>query len=263
MEALLLGSGGWMPTDSRETACTLLREGDRALAIDAGTAFRHFVTDPELLAGVERLDVVLTHFHLDHTIGLSYLPGLDVPVEIWAAGRAVAGTPTVDLLHRLLDPPFLLRSRDEVEEMVASVHELEPPGARIGPFDVRLRVQPKHPSRTVALRANDVLVHCTDTAYDEENVEFARGARVLVHEAFHAGETTDDAGHTAAGEAARLAAAAGVERLVLIHPGPVSGGDDERLASARPHFAATEVGRDGMRIELGDAGAPAAAEVDV
>jgi ribonuclease BN (tRNA processing enzyme) len=250
LELVLLGSGGWMPTDARETGSALVREGDRALVIDAGTGFRRLVTDPHLLEGVSRLDVVLTHFHLDHTIGLAYLPGLKLPVEIWAAGRAVVGTATADLVHRLLDTPFLFRNPDELAEQVDAIHELEPPGARIGPFDLAIRVQPKHASPTLGLKVNGALAYCTDTAYDEENVPFVRGTRLLLHEAFHPGSTTDDEGHTAAGEAARIAVAAGVERLILIHPGPTLGTDDERLSAARRHFGATEVGRDGLRIEF-------------
>ena len=239
-----------MPTETRETGCALLRNGERALTIDAGTGLRRLVTDPGLLEGVTQLDIVLTHFHLDHVVGLSYLPGFSLPVEVWAAARAALGTPAEDLVHRLLDPPFLLGSPAELAETIARVHELEPGETSIGPFRVETRIQPKHASPTIAYRIDGSLVYCTDTAYDEENVAFARGARVLVHEAFHSGDTTDDKGHTAAGEAARLAAAAGVERLVLIHPGPRSSDDDERLASARRHFAATELGRDGMRIPL-------------
>ena len=240
-----------MPTDTRETACALVRDGGRALAIDAGTGFRRLVTEPALLDGVDRLDVLLTHFHLDHTIGLSYIPGLSVPVDVWAAGRALTGIPSTELLHRLLDPPFLLRTPDDRASTIEQIHELEPPGAEIGPFRVDLRVQPLHPSPTLALRVNGGLVYCTDTAYDEANVEFAHGADLLVHEAFHAGDSTDDEGHTAAGEAGRLAAAAGVERLLLIHPGPIGGSNGERLVSARRYFPATDVGRDGLAIDLG------------
>jgi ribonuclease BN (tRNA processing enzyme) len=251
VEVQLLGSGGWMPTDARETACALVRHGDRALTIDAGTGLRRLVTEPELLHGVARLDIVLTHFHLDHVVGLSYLPAVDVPVGLWAAGRAIAGQPPIELVHRLLDPPFLLREADGVAHLVEDVHELEPPGAEIGPFRLDVRVQRRHAAPTLALRVNGLLVHCTDTAYDEENVGFARGADLLVHEAFHAGETTDDEGHTAAGEAARLAAAAVVRRLVLVHPNPIAADDEDRLETARRHFAATDIGVDGMRFELG------------
>jgi ribonuclease BN (tRNA processing enzyme) len=162
----------------------------------------------------------------------------------------IAGASSLDLVHRLLDPPFLLGDAGEVDALVGSVRELEPPGAEIGPFRVDVRLQAKHPSPTLALRVNVVLAHCTDTGYDEENVEFVRGVRVLLHEAFHAADTTNDEGHTAAGEAGRLAAAAGVGRLVLIHPGPLTTDEEALLSFARRHFSATELGRDGMRIEV-------------
>jgi ribonuclease BN (tRNA processing enzyme) len=71
-----------------------------------------------------------------------------------------------------------------------------------------------------------------------------------VHEAFHTAESCDQNGHTAAGEAGRLAAAAGVERLVLIHLHPLLRDESELLGFARAHFAATEVGRDGLVIAM-------------
>ena len=75
-----------------------------------------------------------------------------------------------------------------------------------------------------------------------------RGARIFCHEAFYAAEHTDDPGHTAAGEAARLAAAADVERLVLIHIHPDQRDDEALLSFARPHFAETVVGVDGLEV---------------
>jgi ribonuclease BN (tRNA processing enzyme) len=240
VEIRLLGSGGWIPTEERECCSCLVRDGDAALAIDAGTGLRRLVTQPSLLDGVERLHIVLTHWHLDHTNGLVYFPLLGVPVEVWAR------PPTAALLHRLLDSPFLLSGDQVLEDGIAGMHDLEPPGARIGPFDVRVRVQPLHPDTSYALRLGDELAYCTDTAYDEENAEFARGVRVLAHDAFHAGETTDDPTHTSSGEAARIAAAACVERLVLIHTHPLLGDDEDLLEHARPVFANVEVGRDGL-----------------
>jgi ribonuclease BN (tRNA processing enzyme) len=238
VEIRLLGSGGWIPTGERDCCCCLVREGDAALAIDAGTGLRRLVTEPGLLEGVDRLHIVLTHWHLDHVNGLVFFPLLGVPVEVWAR------PPAADLLHRLLDPPFV--SGDQTLESAIAVHDLEPPGARIGPFDLRVRVQPRHPDLSYALRFGDELAYCTDTAYDEENVEFARGVRVLAHDAMHPGESTDDPSHTTSGEAARLAAAAGAERLLLIHTNPVLRDDAELLEHARPVFANVEVGRDGL-----------------
>jgi ribonuclease BN (tRNA processing enzyme) len=244
MEARLLGSGGWMPTDERETTCLYVRQGAHVLLVDAGSGLRRLVTEPALLDGVERLSIVLTHFHIDHLCGLPFLHDLEhvAEREVWGAGDAVLGMPTEELLHRLLDPPFFPSFG-----LPATVHELAPPHASIGDFEVELRVQPRHAHPTLAVRV-DSLAFCTDTAYDEDNVAFATGARVLCHEAFHAAETTDDRGHTASGDAARLAAAAGVDRLVLVHVDPLLGDDEKLLRFARPHFPAAEVGRDGLEL---------------
>jgi len=240
----LLGSGGFAPTETRETACALVRRGDDALLIDCGTGGARLLAEPELLAGAERLDVVLTHFHLDHSGGLFYLADLGVPFAVWGAGEALEGTPTQELVGRLLGSPFA--PPGFLGEY--TVRELAVGEAEVGPFLVRSRIQTRHGNPTLALRLDDALAWCTDTAYDEANVEFVRGVDVLAHEAFHAADTTDDTGHTAAGEAARLAAEAGVGRLVLIHVNP-DGGDDEALLSfARPHFEATVVGTDGLEL---------------
>jgi ribonuclease BN (tRNA processing enzyme) len=242
MEARLLGSGGWMPNGVRETTCVYARDADEVLVIDAGTGLRRLFTEPRLVDGVRRLSLVLTHFHLDHIVGLPLLFDLDQVAEreIWGAGEATVGTPTESLVHRLLDPPFLPWT-----ELPATVHELAPPGARIGRFDVAVRVQVHHHHPTLAVRVNGSLAFCTDTSYDAENVDFVRGATVLCHDAWGAADAAESFGHTASGEAARLAAAADVSRLVLVHLHPEQD-DEELLRFARPHFAATEAGRDGL-----------------
>ena len=70
MKLVLLGPGGYYANERRHTACLMLPE--LGLVLDAGSGlFRlrdYLVTD--------RLDVFLTHAHLDHVLGLTYL--LDV-----------------------------------------------------------------------------------------------------------------------------------------------------------------------------------------
>jgi ribonuclease BN (tRNA processing enzyme) len=242
LQIRLLGSGGWIPTEARELCCCLVRDGDEALVIDAGTGLRRLVADPEAMAGIARLHIVLTHWHLDHVSGLAYVSALGVPVELWAR------PPARELVQRLLGPPFAYPESSDVDAAFAAVHDLEPPGAQVGRFEVRVRVQPRHPGTTYALRLGDELAYCTDTGYDEENIEFVRGVRVLLHEAMHASDTTDDETHTAAGDAGRLAAAAQVGRLVLIHRHPLLADDEDLLRYARSTFPVAVVGRDGLEL---------------
>jgi ribonuclease BN (tRNA processing enzyme) len=236
-----------MATDRRETACYYLRDGADVLLLDAGSGMRRLVTEPALLDGVERLYVALSHFHLDHVNGLITLPALQrlETREVWAPGRVVAGMPAEDVIAALLGPPFLAATAAEaLGTFVTGVRELDGT-VEIGPFTVETRVQPKHTCPTVAMRVNGELAYCTDTAYDPENAAFARGVAVLLHEAYHAADETDDPIHSAAGEAARIAAAAEVERLVICHADPKLADDEELVRFARPHFEAVEVGRDG------------------
>lgn len=107
-EVRLLGSGGYIPTDQRETCCALMRSGDRALVSYAGTGLRRLVTERQLLEGVEHLDLVLTHFHLDHVVGLGYLSGVPGPAPVgWAPGEALYRTSGGELLARLFADPLL------------------------------------------------------------------------------------------------------------------------------------------------------------
>lgn len=82
----------------------------------------------------------------------------------------------------------------------------------------------------------------------------AQGADLLVHEATFSQADLDRAketGHSTAREAAELAAAAGVRRLVLTHISPrYSREAPELLAEARALFPETFVARDGMEIEV-------------
>jgi ribonuclease BN (tRNA processing enzyme) len=243
MEGLLLGSGGWIPTSRRETCAAFLRQGPHILLIDAGTGIQRLVEQPALLADAESVDVVLTHFHLDHVVGLSYLPALPLrePPTIWAPGELLAGIATRSILERLLSPPLFSAPLSAIAAVVREIPSRE---FEINSFALSTRVQKRHTEPTLALRIGDSLTYCTDTAPDPANVGFAAGSRVLLHEAWYAEDSSDDATHTAAGDAARIAREARVEQLVLIHINPLQESDEALAEIAVKEFPDAEVGRD-------------------
>ena len=247
MEAVVLGSGGWIPTATRETCCALVREDERALLLDAGTGIRRLLERRDLLAGVARLDIVLTHFHLDHLVGLTYLPalGLADPPAVWGPGELAYGSSTRSILERVIGSPFF---GAPLQGTVGDVRELRADENEVGSFELRVRVQERHADPTLALRIGDQLGYCTDTALDPANVGFSAGCRVLAHEAWHAADTSEDAGHTAAGDAARVAEEAGVDELVLIHLDPRLDREDELAAHATRIFSNSRVAGDLMRV---------------
>jgi len=250
-ELTILGGGGWIPTGTAATCTALLRRGPAAVLIDAGTGIERLVAEPSLLDGVERLDLVLTHFHLDHVTGLAYLPALRfataVPPRIWGPAQVLFGTSSEEALRRLLGPPF---SDADFGLTAAEVNELAEGEQAIGPFALRTRVQPGHSTPTLALRFGDALAYVTDTPYDAGNARFAAGVRLLVHEAWYtegAPEASDI--HTSGRGAATVARDAGVDELLLIHLHP-RGDHDAVLEEARAVFPNVALAHDGLRREL-------------
>lgn len=159
-----------------------------------GTGIHRLVQHPELLRGAERVDIVLTHFHLDHVIGLSYLPGLALAARsfVWGPGQALYNVPTREVLARLVGAPLFATG---IEEMTTEVAEIDGESLRLPSFELRSRRPNRHPHPTPALRVDDMLSYCTDTAYDPGNVAFAKGSALLLHEAWYSHDGDDPATH--------------------------------------------------------------------
>ncbi len=216
----ILGGGGWFPAHGRQTACALLRDGDSAIMIDAGTGVGRLVEQPELLVGITRLDIVLTHFHLDHVAGLAYLPAIGTCQQtiVWGPGRLLYDTPTHEIIARLSHEPVHpvpLEAQDiEVRDLCGV--EVELAGVRVA-----LRRQDRHSAPSLGLRFDDVLAWITDTAFDEASARFAAGCTALAHEAwFTSAQPRNPQIHSSASEAAEVARQAEVQRLLLVHLPP-------------------------------------------
>ncbi len=105
------------------------------------------------------------------------------------------------------------------------------------------------------------LVYCTDTVFSEAAVELARGADLLIHEStFSHGEAelALQRQHSTSTMAAQTALEAGVKQLVLTHLSPryMAGNamtPEDLVAEARSIFPATQVARDFLCLEVGEA----------
>jgi ribonuclease Z len=246
MKLVLLGTAGYHPNDHRHTACLMLPEV--GVVLDAGTGI-YRVRD---YLATDRLDIFLTHAHLDHVVGLTYLLDI-VPKEMFDRITVHGEATTLAAIQQHLfaeaifpvTPPFSFEPLDTSCPL--------PGGGRLTHFPLQ------HPGGSVGFRLDwpgRSLAYVTDTTAspDAPYVEHIRGARLLVHEAYFA----DDAGglpaltgHSSLLSVAEVAARAQVGRLVLVHVGPQQGGQESfALEAARRLFQDTQIGDDRLELDF-------------
>ncbi len=259
MDVTLLGTMGWMPHGARETTCFAVPVDSSLLLFDAGTGLRRLL-DPEhahLLEGATEVHLFLSHYHLDHVCGLAYLSGVLAgrKVMIHPPDKALTGVDPRAALAGLVRRPYNpvgLADMKGVSVQPATEGENEVAG-----HVVRVRPQ-QHTDTSVSFRLDDELVIATDTQVDPAAAGFAAGAGLWLHEAWYwaadpgLAKVPEElrpgfAAHSEASGVARLAAEAGVGRLILVHLNPLAGESSflPMRDAARAAFARTDVVDDG------------------
>lgn len=245
MRLQFLGTGGYHPNERRHTACLMLPE--LGVVFDAGSSIFRV---PSRLATKE-LDIFLTHSHLDHVVGLTFLI---VPLLLKTITRckvhAMPATIAAVKEHLFSKPLFPVEPPFEfvpLEESVAvgngrgtvTHHPLQHPGGSLG---FKLQIESKQ------------IAYITDTTVDGTYTDFIRGVDVLIHECNFPDEMSEwsaKTGHSNTSPVAQLAKEAGAGRLYLTHIDPQRAGDDPiGIATARAIFPETYVAEDLLEIEV-------------
>jgi ribonuclease BN (tRNA processing enzyme) len=246
MKLVLLGTTGYHPNDHRHTACMMLPES--GVVLDAGTAM--FRVRDYLVT--RTLDIFLTHSHLDHIIGLSFL--FDVLHERQVDRVAIHGqAEKIAAIQRHLFAPDLFPAQVPAEFRELATEVELPEGGVVTHFPL------EHPGGALGYRLDwpeRSLAYVTDTTAtaDANYLEHIHGVDVLVHECYFTDEHSDWAvktGHSCATPVLELARAADVGRLILVHINPLV--TDDRLYDIdrmRSVFPATDIGTDRMTIEF-------------
>jgi ribonuclease Z len=246
MNVVLLGSGGYFPTRERQTSCIMLP--DIGIVLDAGTGMSRLGN----YLRTERLDVFLSHAHLDHVAGLTYLINV-VPAEIVrnTIVHGEAGKLAAIREHVFAEPIFPVAPTFRFEPL-GGICSL-PGGGSLSHFDL------KHPGGSIGFRLDwpgRSMAYVTDTVADTnaDYVDKIRGVDLLIHEAYFAddaGDLPSITGHSCLHAVVEVAAAANVGRLVLVHLDPKSPLDSTiDLSEARRVFEKTEFGFDCLELEF-------------
>lgn len=248
MRLTIVGCAGSYPNGRSAASSYLVEHDGYALVLDMGSGALgalHNYRDP---ADIDT--VILSHLHADHFLDMCPLfvvrryrpqgtpPALPVigPPETAARLQAAYGSEPEPMLASIFD---------------VSTYPQEP--FEVGPFTVQAVVV-EHPVESYAVRitaAGRTLVYSGDTAPCQALVDIAAGADVALFEAsFRDGDDNPPGLHMTAGEAAQVAARAGVPRLVLTHM--VDWHDNsEALAHATAHFSGqVALAEPGLQLEV-------------
>ena len=249
MKISIRGVRGSIPTTGPETSyygghtsCTVVSENDCILLLDGGSGMQKF----NLLqnTAIKRLDILLTHLHLDHIQGLGFfIPFFDPSLEIHIWGPASHSHRLHSRLSRYLSPPlFPVLLRDLPCTLV--MHEIENSSFEIGPFAIESRFV-IHPGPTVGFRVSgqhSVFTYIPDHEpalgsigmnSDKKwisGIDLALHADLLLHDAQYTAQEYKlklGWGHSSMDDAIKFAALSEVKHLLLSHHDPYR--SDEQL----------------------------------
>ncbi|HYI22691.1 MAG TPA: MBL fold metallo-hydrolase [Candidatus Limnocylindrales bacterium] len=258
------------------TSCVEVEGRDGTIVIlDAGTGVRRV---GDTYHEPRRLDILLTHLHMDHIQGLGFFAPLfqkDFEVHVWGPPSTTQDLRT--RLTRYLSPPlFPVRLRDVAARV--ELHDVPTGDFNIGGLEVSAQTV-IHPGQTVGYRVCDktsTMTYLPDhepalgsalssngngaTAVGEwtSGHDLSRDTDLLLHDAQYTADEYDQRvgwGHSQIGDAVALAALAGATKLVTFHHDPAH--DDAELdmmlaeaQAAAPDGLEVLPGREGMTFHI-------------
>ena len=233
-----LGTAGFHPNHDRHTSCYFLPES--GVLLDAGTGV--FRLAP--LIKTDEIDLLLSHAHLDHIAGLTFL--LDVfyqrPVKklrIWGEAAKLDAIRT-HLFSELVFPVELdaeWNAIDEMDDFVAGGAKVcwrqqdHPGGSVAYRLDWSANGKPAGAENTGVTSTAKRLLYMTDTTGDvsAEGIEWCRNADLLMHECYFDDSMTEWAkktGHSWTSRVAEVTERSEPKKLLVTHLNPLIGATD-------------------------------------
>lgn len=210
MQVVFLGTNGWYDTETGNTVCVLIKSDKYHIILDAGN-------------GLYKIDhyckkkkpayLFLSHFHLDHIIGLHILN----KVKCISTLHIFGPDGTKNILRKLINNPYTM----PISQIPFTIELYElPKEKKKSPFSVDA-IPLIHSSLTLGFRIElngKVISYCPDTGYCENAVELSRNADILITEcAYKSGQQSKKWPHLNPETAARIAKQATTKRLALTH----------------------------------------------
>ena len=209
MKGIFLGTNGWYNTPLAETVSTIIELDQYTIILDAGSGFTKTY---RYLNREKPAYLLLSHFHLDHIIGLHALLGLHLHNGLTIVGQTglreimnqIINNPYTAPLSMFDYPVWMVEVPDEKDKLPFEISTL--PLIHAAPcIGFRLKLEEK------------IVTYCTDTGYCENAVTLAKNADLFITECTLRSGETNDWPHLNPEDAARIAQEAGVNQLILTH----------------------------------------------
>jgi len=247
VKIIFLGTNGWYDTKTGNTICTLLETEQHIIILDAGNGIYKI---SQYIALKKPAFLFLSHFHLDHIVGVHILLKFR-----FKSGLNIYGQKgTKKILNYLVNQPFTvplanLPFRVKINEISEGEHYL--------PFLVKAKFL-NHSSACLGYRfefGQKKIAYCTDTGICENFKELAQAADLLITEcSLKSGQKTPGWPHLTPEDGAKIAKETGVKKLILTHfDSNIYQTLKERKEAekiAKTIFKNTTAAVDGMEIKL-------------
>lgn len=210
MQVVFLGTNGWYDTDTGNTICILIKDTEYYIIFDAGNGLYKI---DQYCKKKKLAYLLLSHFHLEHIIGLHVLNKIKCFQKLHIFGPKGAK----NILKKFINSPFTM----PISQLPFPVelHEL-PRELKKLPFCVDSKPL-LHSSLTMGYRIElngKIISYCPDTGYCENAVELSKNTDLLIAEcAYKSGQQSKKWPHLNPEAAAKIAKKAKAKKLALVH----------------------------------------------
>ncbi len=212
MKVIFLGTNGWYDSNTGNTICTLIETEQYFLILDAGNGI-HKVDQYIPDNSKKPVYLFISHFHLDHIVGLHILNKFNFTQGLRIYGQ----TGTKYMLNTIINASYTvpfdkLPFKVDIYELPEGIHHI--------PFLVNCKFL-HHSLPCLGYRFeldNKIITYCTDTGFCENAIELARNADLLIAEcSFKSGQSDANWPHLNPEDAAQIANKANARKLALLH----------------------------------------------
>lgn len=216
MKLYILGSAGWMPSEGRQTSCFMVESSGRLIILDAGTGISNIGRYKSLTDKYDTIDVVFSHYHLDHIIGLSYIYNFftDKRLNLYMPQKSYSRSPE-EILNGIFSGEASALNVKNFSSEVNVIGYTD--DFYIGSIPVKI-IEQEHSSPSFGIRIGS-LTYLTDTLTREDGFAFAADSSVLLHECWYIFKN-GGMKHSSLEEIAPLCARYKIGRTLLIHLNP-------------------------------------------